>query len=235
MAGFLSDKIIAPLIVFLLGTLIVMAVSQYTGKWLGAFEPVPNWFSAAILLALILACAVILRFSQIKKRDSPLMWTLPSAPYGWQPFGQAEYAGVLWDVRIPRNLEKALPYDRRIDYSILDYPDIVADNLDVGTPPKCPKCKTEIEEESRFFGGYTWKCARCGFHKKNKDSYDREADRVLTIARRETLIRLEAERKKEQAKPKSLTIQEAALENVLKRVGSKVPNDAGEEEGENNV
>lgn len=49
---------------------------------------------------------------------------------------------------------------------------------------KCPKCKTELEGKSGFFGGYVMKCVGCGY-KKRIGSYGEESERVVKLARRE--------------------------------------------------
>jgi tRNA(Ile2) C34 agmatinyltransferase TiaS len=41
----------------------------------------------------------------------------------------------------------------------------------VRTPPKCPDCRTELEESQGFFGRYCWKCVKCDFKKKNKNDF----------------------------------------------------------------
>jgi len=38
----------------------------------------------------------------------------------------------------------------------------------VETPPRCPKCETELEETRSFWGGYIWKCVNCGFKKETE-------------------------------------------------------------------
>jgi ribosomal protein L37AE/L43A len=58
-------------------------------------------------------------------------------------------------------------------------------DLDIDTPPRCPKCETEIEQTRSFWGGYVWKCVKCGFQKRNRESYYREGERAEKIARRE--------------------------------------------------
>ena len=83
------------------------------------------------------------------------------------------YAGVIWIVRAPKPSE--------LD---LEPPEITASDLELETPPRCPKCETEIEQSRSFWGGYVWKCVKCGFHKRNSDSYYREEERARKIAKR---------------------------------------------------
>jgi ribosomal protein L37AE/L43A len=103
-----------------------------------------------------------------------------SIPYGdWMDVGRLNYAGVIWIVRAPKP-----PWHQ------LDAEPISVDDLELQTPPRCPKCETEIEQTQSFWGGYIWKCVRCGFKKRNSESYYREEERAKKIARREFEIHL---------------------------------------------
>jgi ribosomal protein L37AE/L43A len=63
--------------------------------------------------------------------------------------------------------------------------DLDLSRIEVETPPRCPNCKTKIAQtptQSFVRSGYIWKCARCGFEKRNKHSYYNEKKLVLNIA-----------------------------------------------------
>ena len=66
----------------------------------------------------------------------------------------------------------------------IGYLDIESENIEVEIPPRCPQCKTELEETKKFWGGYKWGCVNCGFTKKNSESWYIERDRVEKIAKR---------------------------------------------------
>ena len=81
------------------------------------------------------------------------------------------YLGVLWKVCV---YEQHKP--RFLDISL---------DVKVTIPPKCPNCRTELEESKCFFRKYCWECVKCGFKKRNKDDFTLESQRVTRIARSE--------------------------------------------------
>jgi Zn ribbon nucleic-acid-binding protein len=88
---------------------------------------------------------------------------------------ELEHAGVLWTVRVP------VPV--RGGRTFFDPMSVSSSELNIAIPPKCPNCRTELEEKLRFFGGYKWECIRCGFEKRNKDKFGREEHRALKLAK----------------------------------------------------
>jgi len=176
--NFLLDKIIAPILLALLIPVVTGIGSKAsTGNWFEWFASVPNqvWITLAAIFAIwILAIAIRYRIKQLRKEShSPI--SIISVPYGgWRNIGKLKYADVIWIVRAP-----APPWHE------LDPEPISAYDLDLQTPPRCPKCETEIEQTQSFWGGYIWKCVKCGFHKRNRESYYREEERAKKIARRD--------------------------------------------------
>jgi Zn ribbon nucleic-acid-binding protein len=148
-------------------------------EWIGKIPiPVRIIFGAVMLLWI----AVVLVRKRLKTiRESEIDYT----PYGWNPLdgwnevGELEHAGVLWTVR-------ASPPD---PWETFDPMSVSTSKLSIATPPKCPKCRTELEEKLRFFGGYKWECIRCGFKKRNKDDYYRESQRALKLAKSDWEVR----------------------------------------------
>lgn len=176
--NFLFDKIIVPLLVAFLASIIIGIGSKIsTGNWWEWFINIPSkvWIIfGAIIFLWIIVVVIRYRLRRIHKDDSPAI-SIISVPYnGWMNIGKLPYAGVIWIVRAPKPSE--------LD---LEPPEITASDLDLETPPRCPKCETEIEQSRSFWGGYIWKCARCGFHKHNRDSYYREEERARKIAKRD--------------------------------------------------
>ncbi|MBA7605771.1 hypothetical protein ES703_12906 [subsurface metagenome] len=174
----LLDKIIVPiLLAFLIPVVTGIGSKASTGNWLEWFTSIPSqvWITLAIIIALwILVIAIRYRIKHLRKEGhSPI--SIISVPYGdWRNVGKLKYADVIWIVRAP-----APPWYE------LDPKPITPDDLDVDTPPRCPKCETEIEQTQSFWGGYIWKCVKCGFKKRNSESYYREEERVKKIARRD--------------------------------------------------
>ena len=179
--NFLLDKIIVPiLLAFLIPIVTGIGSKASTGNWLEWFANVPIqvWITLIILFALwILVIAIRYRIKNLHKGShSPV--SIITLPYGsWRTVGKLTYADVVWIISAP-----APPWYE------LDLKPINPYDLDINTPPRCPKCETEIEQTKSFWGGYVWKCVKCGFNKRNRESYYREGERVKKIARRECEI-----------------------------------------------
>jgi len=174
----LLDKIIVPiLLAFLIPVVTSIGSKVSTGNWLEWFATIPSqvWITLVIIFALwILVIAIRYRFKHLRKEgQSPI--SIISVPYGgWRNIGKLKYADVIWIVRAP-----APPW-----YELNPEP-ITPHDLDIDTPPRCPKCETELEQAQSFWGGYVWKCVKCGFQKRNRESYYKEEERAKKIARRE--------------------------------------------------
>lgn len=59
------------------------------------------------------------------------------------------------------------------------------DSIRVKTPPRCPKCKTELLEDPRFFGGYNVRCPRQDFSTRSKKSFNELSYEVRLIMKNE--------------------------------------------------
>ncbi len=174
----LLDKIIIPiLLAFLIPIITGIGSKVSTGNWWVWFTSVPTtlWVIVVIIILLwIIIISIRYRVRQLHK-DGHSLISIISIPYGgWRDVGKIRYADVIWIVRVP-----ATPWYE------LDPKPITAYDLDLQTPPRCPKCETEIEQTKSFWGGYIWKCVKCGFQKRNSESYYREAERAEKIARRD--------------------------------------------------
>lgn len=112
----------------------------------------------------------------LRELDKPSAGFYSIPLHGWTIIGKLPYKNVIWDILIPAELQPSQSS---------------ASDIEIGTPPRCPKCQTEIEEKRSFWKGFIWICVRCGFRKRNKDSYYSEADRAEKIAKREFEIKLE--------------------------------------------
>jgi len=174
----LLDKIVVPVLLALLIPIVTGIGSKAsTGNWLEWFASVPSqvWITLAIIFAFwILVIVIRTRIKHLhKESQSPI--SIISIPYGgWRNVGKLKYADVIWIVRAP-----ATPWYE------LDPKPITSQDLDIDIPPRCPECETEIEQTQSFWGGYIWKCVKCGFQKRNRESYYREEERAKKIARRD--------------------------------------------------
>jgi ribosomal protein L37AE/L43A len=179
-AQFLLDKIVAPLLVVLLTPIIIGIGSKIkTGDWIEWFGLIPNtlWIVFGLFILLwIIVIAIRRRVKQLQELDAgPGIFVISTPAFGWITIGKLNYAGVVWRVRAPAP-DPWEPFNPS---------KISPSSIEVETPPRCPKCETEIEQSHSFWGGYIWRCVSCGFQKRNRDSYYKESERAEKIARRE--------------------------------------------------
>jgi ribosomal protein L37AE/L43A len=177
---YLLDRVLVPIIVGVLIPLFIGIGSRInTGNWFiwfNAIKPIV-WISFLGFIAVWIIAIIIRKrkklIDEMNCNYGPIIASIPA--FGWIVIGTMEYAGVIWRIKAPAPAPwKYIGEDEINPYSI-----------EAETPPRCPKCETELEQIHRFWGGYLWSCVSCGFKKKNKNSFYREDDRVTKIARRE--------------------------------------------------
>ncbi len=95
---------------------------------------------------------------------------------GYDDISEYQYNDVNWVIQAPR-----VPRW----YSESEYYRDLPDRILVKTPPKCSKCKTELEQKKSLLYGYFLKCPDCGFSKWNSHHYYEDAERVKKIAKRD--------------------------------------------------
>lgn len=164
------EKTLPQLILWLLGPLaIATGLRLATGSW-DWVKTVPAWVWA---LALLLLLGLAWVRARLKTMHSPTLGisVISVPPYGWTNIGTMPYKEVLWVVRVPTAgplfRESPGPADVRI-----------------ATPPRCPICQTELEENPHLLYKFQWHCVRCGFKKRNKESIYTEVRRVQRLAQR---------------------------------------------------
>ncbi len=146
--------------------------STSTGLALVRAIPLPVW-TAGAGAAGVAVLVVLARVVQARRQ--PRNWPIVAAGwaplYGWRRF-EKDYAGVVWRLRLPIR-------------TALQNPD--PDHLRVDVPPRCPRCKTELEERPHLLGGYTWSCAdvECRFRLRSRAPILAVADQVGKVARRD--------------------------------------------------
>ena len=176
---FLLNEIVAPLIVALLTPILIAIYSNFkTGNWKQSFYNIPFfiWLTISIIIILwIILITIKRRIKFISKNDNPSIRSFYNSRLERKSLGEINFAGVIWKV------DAVLPDMWELQDNINFY----AMDIDIEIPPRCPSCKTEIEEIRSFWGGYIWKCVRCGFNIRNSSSFYKEASRVEKIARRE--------------------------------------------------
>lgn len=149
------ESTVAQLILLLLGPLAAaVGLRLATGNW-EWLKTVPAW--VWILLALSILGTAWVRGRLKALKEKPLGFSVISAPaYGWTKIGTLSYKGVKWHVRVPT------------PGPLFCQPPSSSD-VDIQTPPRCPKCETELEESCHMLWGFTWRCVGCGFKKHNKE------------------------------------------------------------------
>ncbi len=164
------EKTVAQLILYLLGPLAALVgLRLATGNW--------EWLKTLhawvwILLAVSVLGIIWVRERLKALREKPLGFSVISVPpYGWTKIGDLSYKGVKWHVRVPT------------PGPLFRQPSSPSD-VDVQTPPRCPKCETELEENRHLLWGFTWRCVGCGFRRHNQESIYTEVRRAERIAQR---------------------------------------------------
>lgn len=145
-------------------------------RWLGVI-PTAVWIavmSAVFVLSAVLAIRKKTRMLRAMDVGVPVA-VGRTAIYGWISLGYVFHLKVLWRV--------ISPAPRPSNYPTEHY--AAPSDIEIDLPPRCPRCKTELEERHRLWGGYTWLCVGCGFYTKSKNSFYLESDRVERIARRQ--------------------------------------------------
>ena len=171
----LLENIFLPILLIILTPIITGIVSKVsTGDSFKLFgtTPVLVWVILAVIFVAWIAYAIHHRIKNLQKENwSPV--SLRFAPSGgWKTIHTIDYAGVIWNVRVP------------VQASSFEIKRVLAPHdLDIEIPPRCPSCKTELEQRRSFWWWYDWKCVKCGFQRRNRDSYYEEAKRVGKIAR----------------------------------------------------
>jgi ribosomal protein S27AE len=174
------EKVLWPLVVLALTPSATLLGSKLqSGDWLSWMKKLPSWAYWAffvVVLGFLLLGAIVRRRAHLRRKNLPFLLPIVVSPrWGYTIVGTLGYKGVVWRTRIP----SLAPWEE------LTLARAQASRVDIETPPRCPKCDTELEEHETFFGNYRWLCLRCGFSAKNEMSYYHEAVRAETIGQSE--------------------------------------------------
>ncbi len=160
------DKLIAPLLlVALTPAAATLGAKILTDDWTLWFREHPIWTMFGVLCLLLVAAVLYVRHQPATSTGYSILLGMGGG--SWRKIGEIEHAGVVWVVEAPHFRNKHE----------------IPDQLDVALPPRCPTCRTELEENKRWSGSHVWTCIRCGFKKNNKDSYYSEQERARKIAK----------------------------------------------------
>jgi hypothetical protein len=141
------EKLLAPLLVLLLTPAVTALASKLqTGSWSAWFAVIPRlvyYIVAAIFLLWVLIVLLRRRARHIRHMNDPVVRPIFIPQFGYVQVGELTHAGVRWRFLAPA----PAPWDRFEPRSV------AASSITVETPPRCPKCDTELEEQARFLGG----------------------------------------------------------------------------------
>lgn len=138
--------------------------------YIGLMEaPILVWWVLGIA-CFVWAIILLVRWRLYEMRRGDLVRAI--VLYPTEVIFSRRYAGAYWNVEVPTWQAYGTPKLRVEDY-------------EVSKTARCEKCKTELEEEKAFWGGYRWSCIRCGRTIKSKIEQCRVADRLRRIVRSE--------------------------------------------------
>ncbi|NQS90643.1 hypothetical protein HQ584_12740 [Patescibacteria group bacterium] len=106
---------------------------------------------------------------------------MPSV-FGEEDIGVFKYNKVGWTLSIPKALSLNPFYSPSKKERLLK---LVPEEIGLDYFPFCPECVAQLEESDTFFGRYLWKCKKCEFKKKNRNSFHDEKKKATLKAREE--------------------------------------------------
>lgn len=99
--------------------------------------------------------------------------------YGFMRIDLIKYAGLNWEVNIPREGNRAAFYN----YFTYENRRITKDDINIEPTPLCIKCECEIESKQTIFFYYKFKCPKCKHTKRSFKSLSEIQSIVLKLAR----------------------------------------------------
>jgi len=184
---FLLNQVIAPLVVLFFAPAVVAISSRLeTGEWINWFTNIPlkvYYLFTLFIIGWLIIVLVNQRIKKVNKLNSTIYNNpiITNPPFGWHILNEKVYSGVVWIIKY------ALTESQYLQLNSLNPSNVVAK-----LPPRCPRCKTELEQLHSFWGGYIWNCVQCNFKKRNKFGFSFEKQGVEMIARREFEKNMEA-------------------------------------------
>ena len=176
------SQIIATLLISAIPVLSTSVISKFkTGSWTKLFLQIPPITAFGALIILPVLSWIAIRIIKVKRYNRPkdpgAVW-IP--PHGWRPIRYYLYSDVLWLVKIPEASDFDVLRFRGIDNYMASIKDT---EVTVDLEGYCPKCKTELTEQLRFFKRYLWKCLKCDFEKKSDKPFKDIRPNVLKLVR----------------------------------------------------
>lgn len=163
-----------------ISTALIASVASWisAGSWTKWLEQISGWVWALFIILFIGLFIIVLirkRIRGIRESESRrgLYTPVISSPWGYREVEEIRHVEVIWKILAPNPspVQSAISYEKALT-------SIDPKSIEIDVPPRCPHCKTELEEKQRFLGGYKWICVGCDFSKNNKDRFYKEADRA---------------------------------------------------------
>ena len=180
------NSALTPVLVTLFAALAAPLISWLkTGSFVEIFKEIPLHIWIFFLLVVIVwffGTLISKRYAKIKLYNSSsiVIGDVGFSGYDLKTIDEFPYKKVIWEIQHP------------IASSWMSYsPNFSPENIKITIPPRCPTCRTELEETKSFWGGYKWRCVNCGFKQKNKEDWYTEAQRVKKLAKRGLEIKME--------------------------------------------
>ena len=110
-----------------------------------------------------------------------------SLPGSVDKCGEIKLFNAIWEIRAP---VPPFPPFLPEQHDFLINPE----EIEIVVPPRCLKCRTELEEKEKnffFWKKYKWICISCGFCTNSKESYYIVSDKVKRIVKRTIELRNE--------------------------------------------
>ena len=178
MKRFIDNLVLPSIVIIITPFLIALSSKIGTGNWFNLFSSISIYYRITFFIFVGVWYTIVLVRRRIKflaEQNSGIPVAFARMPaFGWKTINTLEFSGLIWRLRTPAPEP----------WKSLNQSQILANDIEIENPPRCPKCKTEIEESRNFWGKYLWECYGCGFKKTNKHSYYREGKRAEKVARR---------------------------------------------------
>ena len=171
------NKVVWPFLVLALTPTVTLIGSKVqSGDWLTWLKAIPSWIYTAFFGTIafwVIIGFIVRRVHHLRQRNLPSIPSIFTIPrWGYVTVGTLTYKDVTWRVQVT-----APP-----PWEVLSLSTAREKNVSIETPPRCPKCDTELEEAETFFGNYRWTCVRCDYSTKNNMSYYHESVRAEKLA-----------------------------------------------------
>lgn len=148
-----------------------------TGSFVDIFKEIPLYvwiFSILVIIVWFFGALISKRYSKIKLYNNPSNRIgVGFSDCDLKTIDEFQYKKVIWEIQYPI----APPW-------MSCSPNFSPENIEINIPPRCPTCRTELEEIKSFWRGYKWNCVNCGFKQKNKEDWYTEAERVKKLEKR---------------------------------------------------